>query len=137
VVIDTRPKEATLALQYPTLSPSGHSPRKTLTLTPSISVPEEVSSWSLSIYDPSGKAVRTYLGTDRPQAIAFDGKDDAGKYLPDGELQAVHAVREMEAILDNKGDLFTASSRRIRKVLDGPAEELKAGLQGLTASLWA
>ena len=92
VVIDTQPKQATLTLQYPAFSPNGPSPRKTLTLTPSFSVPDEVSSWSLWIYDSEGKAVRTYLGTGVPQPVVFDGKDDGGKYLPDGALQAVLEV---------------------------------------------
>jgi hypothetical protein len=55
LVIDTRPKEATLKLEYPTFSPNGPSPRKTLTLSPSFSVPDEVSSWSLK----SPSATRT------------------------------------------------------------------------------
>jgi flagellar hook assembly protein FlgD len=89
VVIDTRPKEAAIRLQYQAFSPTGPSPRKTLTLSPSLSVTDEVSSWSLSIYDAEGGAVRTYSGMGAPEPIVFDGKDDTGKYLPDGELQAV------------------------------------------------
>lgn len=89
IVIDTRAKEAAIRLQYPAFSPTGPSPRKTLTLSPSLSVTDEVSSWSLSIYDSSGKPVRTYSGTATPQPIVFDGKDDNGQYLPDGELQAI------------------------------------------------
>ncbi len=105
LVIDTRPKEATLRLQYPAFSPNGPSPRKTLTLTPSISVPDEASSWSVWIYDSAGKAVRTYLGTGAPQPIVFDGKDDSGKYVPDGELQAV-----LEVTYKTRADIKAVSS---------------------------
>jgi flagellar hook assembly protein FlgD len=92
LVIDTRAKEATLKLQYPAFSPDGPSPRRTITLSPSISMPDEASSWSLWIYDSEGKAVRTFLGTGSPQPVVFDGKDDSGRYVPDGELQAVLEV---------------------------------------------
>jgi hypothetical protein len=57
------------------------------------------------------------------------------KEVDEKRLFADHAVRELESIVQNDGDLFSAYSRRIRKVLDGPAEGLKAGLQGLMASL--
>jgi flagellar hook assembly protein FlgD len=89
IVIDTRPKEAAIMLQYPAFSPTGPSTRKTITLSPSLSVTDEVTSWTLSIYDSEGNTVRTYRGTSAPQPIVFDGKDESGKYLPDGELQAV------------------------------------------------
>jgi site-specific DNA recombinase len=57
------------------------------------------------------------------------------KELEEKRLFANHDVREMESIVQNDGDLFTSYSRRIRKGLDGPAEGLKDGLQGLIASL--
>ena len=52
------------------------------------------------------------------------------KELDEKRLFADHAIRELESIVQNDGDLFSAYSRRIRKVLDAPAEGLKAGLPG-------
>ena len=57
------------------------------------------------------------------------------KEIDEKRLFAYHAIRELESIVQDDGDLFTAYGRRIRKVLDGPAEGLKTGLQGLIASL--
>ncbi len=57
------------------------------------------------------------------------------KEVDDKRLFADHAIRELEYIVQNDGDLFSAYSRRIRKVLEGPAQGLKDGLQGLIASL--
>ena len=57
------------------------------------------------------------------------------KDLEEKRLLADHAVCELESIVQDDGDLFSAYSWRIRTVLDGPAEGLKAGLQGLIASL--
>jgi DNA invertase Pin-like site-specific DNA recombinase len=57
------------------------------------------------------------------------------KELEDKRLFADHAFRELESIVQNDGDLFTAYSRQIRKVLDTPAESIKTGLQGFIANL--
>ena len=57
------------------------------------------------------------------------------KEIDEKRLFADHAARELGSILENDADLFTAYSRQIQKVLDGPAEGLKAGLHGLIASL--
>ena len=57
------------------------------------------------------------------------------KELEDKRLFADYAVRELESTVQNDGDAFSAYSRRIRKVLDMPAEGLKAGLLGLIAGL--
>jgi hypothetical protein len=57
------------------------------------------------------------------------------KEIEEKRLLADHAVCELESLVQDDGDLFSAYSRRIRKVLDGPTEQLKAALQGLIANL--
>jgi flagellar hook assembly protein FlgD len=90
LVIDTRPKEAALRLQYEAFSPTGNSPRKTLTISPQLKSAEPVQRWALAIYDASNRTVRTFQATgSAPRPTVFDGRADNGRYLPDGTYRAV------------------------------------------------
>jgi flagellar hook assembly protein FlgD len=89
LVIDTRPKDVALRLQYRAFSPTGNSPRRTLTISPQLKAAEEVDRWILAIYDASNRTVRNYRGTGAPRPTVFDGRSDAGRYLPDGSYRAV------------------------------------------------
>ena len=79
-------------------SPKTESKNSAVTLDISIPVPEEKSGnklveWAVAVKDSSGKTVRTYnqknSGEVPPEKIVFDGNDDSGKLLKDGEYQAV------------------------------------------------
>lgn len=79
-------------------SPNTDSKTSKVALDLTIPVPEEKSGnklveWAVTVKDKAGKAVRTYNQTNSgdipPSSIIFDGKDDSGKQLKDGEYQAV------------------------------------------------
>ena len=79
-------------------SPNTDSKTSNVALDLTIPVPEEKSGnklveWAVIVKDKAGKAVRTYNQTNSgdipPSSIIFDGKDDSGKQLKDGEYQAV------------------------------------------------
>ena len=79
-------------------SPNTDSKTSNVALDLTIPVPEEKSGnklveWAVTVKDKAGKAVRTYNQTNSgdipPSSIVFDGKDDSGKQLKDGEYQAV------------------------------------------------
>lgn len=79
-------------------SPNTDSKTFNVALDLTIPVPEEKSGnklveWAVTVKDKAGKAVRTYNQTNSgdipPSSIIFDGKDDSGKQLKDGEYQAV------------------------------------------------
>ena len=79
-------------------SPNTDSKTSNVALDLTIPVPEEKSGnklveWAVTVKDKAGKAVRTYNQTNSgdipPSSIIFDGKDDSGKQLKDGEYQAV------------------------------------------------
>ncbi len=78
-------------------SPSTDSACKDVKFDITIPVPEEKSGnklveWALTVEDKAGKAVRVYnqsnTGSVPPSEIVFDGKDNAGKQLKDGEYRA-------------------------------------------------
>ena len=79
-------------------SPNTDSKTSDVTLDLSIPVPEEKSGnklveWAVTVKDKDGKAVRTYnqenSGAIPPSSVVFDGKDDKGNQLKDGQYQAV------------------------------------------------
>ena len=79
-------------------SPNTDSKISNVALDVTIPVPEEKSGnklveWAVTVKDKAGKAVRTYnqanSGDIPPSSVIFDGKDDSGKQLKDGEYQAV------------------------------------------------
>jgi len=78
-------------------SPGTDSLNSSTELTLSIPLPEEKSGnklveWSVAVKDSAGKVVRNYdnknSGEVPPQSIVFDGKDNDGKLLKDGQYQA-------------------------------------------------
>ncbi len=78
-------------------SPETESKKSTVTFNVVIPVPEtktgnSLTEWSVVIYNEKGTAVRSFNkekdGNVPPSVIVFDGKDDAGKILPDGSYQA-------------------------------------------------
>ena len=79
-------------------SPKTESKSSDVKLDLSIPVPEEKTGnklveWAVTVKDKSGKVVKTYnqknSGEVPPESIVFDGTDDNGKQLKDGEYQAV------------------------------------------------
>ena len=79
-------------------SPKTDSKTGTVTLDVTIPVPEEKTGnklveWAVTIKDNAGKTVRVYnqanSGAIPPSSIVFDGNDDSGKQLKDGNYQAV------------------------------------------------
>ena len=83
-------------------SPGTDSNSKEVTLDVSIPVPDAKSGnklveWAVTVKDSAGKAVRVYnqdnYGALPPAKVVFDGKDDSGKALKDGEYQAVLSAK--------------------------------------------
>ncbi len=81
-------------------SPKTQSVYQNITFEILIPVPEaktgnKLTSWAVTIQDAKGKVVRTYSslnGENPPSSIVFDGLDDNGKLLSDGEYKAFVAA---------------------------------------------
>ena len=79
-------------------SPKTDSKNSAITLDVTIPVPEEKTGnklveWAVTVKDAAGKTVRTYnqdnSGAVPPSSVVFDGNDENGKQLKDGQYQAV------------------------------------------------
>ena len=91
-------------------SPRTESANSNITLDLTIPVPEEKSGnklveWAVSVKDKSGKIVRSYNqskdGAVPPSKITFDGTDDDGNALKDGEYQAVVTAKYLNGYVPN------------------------------------
>lgn len=92
-------------------SPKTESLLQNITLNLTIPVPEvktgnKLVEWNVSIEDKNHKTVKTFNnvkdGEVPPSSITFDGMDDAGKLLPDGEYQASVTAKYLNGYIPAK-----------------------------------
>ncbi len=92
-------------------SPNTDSSLSSITFDLTIPVPEEktgnkLTEWAVSIESRDGKLVRSYNqtkdGAIPPATIVFDGKDDNGNQLADGEYQAFVTAKYLNGYVPTK-----------------------------------
>jgi outer membrane protein OmpA-like peptidoglycan-associated protein/flagellar hook assembly protein FlgD len=87
--INTQKTEVFISSDQTTFSPNADGIKDRVRLTPNLKVSEGVARFSLRILDRQGTAVKNVTGQNRPpEAYAWDGLDDQGRRLPDGEYIA-------------------------------------------------
>jgi flagellar hook assembly protein FlgD/outer membrane protein OmpA-like peptidoglycan-associated protein len=91
--LNTQATEVFLAADAEVFSPNADGVKDTLTVRPRLKVTEGVASYTLRILDKAGQAVRTLQGQNRaPQDFAWDGLDNRGRRVPDGDYTAELAL---------------------------------------------
>ncbi len=93
IIVDTVKPAINISIDTNAFSPNGDSIRDTVRLEPSMPVTAGLVDWKVSVQTLDGNALRTFSGTGKPAPIAFDGKDDSGKILPESRYQAVFAAQ--------------------------------------------
>lgn len=91
IVVDTRPGEAWMEASAAGFSPNGDGVDDEIFYELRITEDVELRSWELTITDAAGDAVRTYGGVSGaifPARVPWDGADDDGRRVPDGEYAA-------------------------------------------------
>ncbi len=89
VRIDTEKKPVRLSTDVAYFSPFGDGSKNRLKLIPSLTVSAGVDSFTLNVRDAKGQTVRGFSGKNRvPGEILWDGIDDAGNRVPDGQYGA-------------------------------------------------
>ena len=82
-----------------------------------------VERWELAVRNPSGQVVRLYSGAAPvPDEVTFDGRDDAGRALPEGIYQA-----QLDLTYEN-GNRPSAVAPELLIDLTAPAATVKASL---------
>ncbi|HVP19371.1 MAG TPA: FlgD immunoglobulin-like domain containing protein, partial [Spirochaetia bacterium] len=93
IIINTQATPVQLSIDNAFFSPGTSSPKKAVTFDLGVPVKTGIDEWSLAISDASGTVQRTFSGNASiPSTIAWDGKDDGGKQLPDGGYKAKLAI---------------------------------------------
>ena len=93
IIVDTEKPSINISIDINAFSPNGDGVKDTVQLSPSIPIITGLIGWDISIESRDGKAVRSYSGTGSPKAISFDGKNDTGAAIPEGDYQAVISAR--------------------------------------------
>lgn len=94
IIVNTSRPTVALTIDTQAFSPNGDGIKDTVTLSPGIPVTEGLQSWDVSVRDSEGATVRSYRSESAngssPEIgdIVFDGKDEAGRTLPEGSYQA-------------------------------------------------
>ncbi|MCQ2588926.1 MAG: OmpA family protein [Treponema sp.] len=73
---------------------------------PNVKTGNKLVEWAVIITDSKKKVVRTYnntaMGITPPEEIEFDGKDDEGNLLPDGNYQAAVTAKYLNGYVPTK-----------------------------------
>ncbi len=83
--LNTEKTEVFLSTNLSDFSPNADGVKDRIILTPTLKMTAGVKSYELRILDGAGRTVRKIKGQNRaPEATAWDGLDDNGRRLPDG-----------------------------------------------------
>ncbi|MBN2440478.1 MAG: gliding motility-associated C-terminal domain-containing protein [Spirochaetales bacterium] len=95
IVLDTRDTPIMISLSSSYFSPNGDGRQDDVTIIPAIEDQNGLLSWKVSVTDMDGNSKRNFSGpvADVQKEILFDGKDDSGIYLPEGEYQVAFEVK--------------------------------------------
>ncbi len=87
--LNTEKTEVFLSADLGTFSPNADGIKDRVRIIPSLKVTAGVARYTLRILDAQGAAVKTLAAQNRaPETYAWDGLDDQGRRLPDGEYVA-------------------------------------------------
>ena len=87
ITLDTVYPSASISAEYTIFSPDGDGNLDTLPIEVSEATGEE--RWSARILDDEGETVLSTSWSGRPEELVWDGRDEAGNRVPDGEYRYV------------------------------------------------
>jgi flagellar hook assembly protein FlgD/outer membrane protein OmpA-like peptidoglycan-associated protein len=89
IVINTQATPVSLSTDLPAFSPNGDGIKDVIKLLPEVKIADGIEKWTLSVRDQAGTARRSFSGqAPVPASVTFDGKDDAGARLAEGNYRA-------------------------------------------------
>ncbi len=85
IIVNTKPTPVSLTIDLSDFSPNGDGVKDSITFGLDVGVKTGIEHWALEIKDSGGATRRSFTGkTQIPPTIDFDGKDDTGKVLAEG-----------------------------------------------------
>ena len=91
--LNTQATEVFVAADADVFSPNADGVKDTLTVRPRLQVTEGVASYTLRVLDKAGQPMRSLQAQNRaPQDFIWDGLDNRGRRVPDGEYSAELAL---------------------------------------------
>jgi len=123
IVVNTIRPVVNMVIADPWFSPNNDGVKDTLALNITVPVKEEVTSWNIQIKDRQNNTVRTIRGgqTERvPDQLAFDGKNDAGTIMTEGQYSSILSVSYLN------GYTAAAMSPPFNLKVSAPTAEIKS-----------
>jgi outer membrane protein OmpA-like peptidoglycan-associated protein/flagellar hook assembly protein FlgD len=98
IVLDIRETPLTLSLSNSSFSPNGDGKFDDVTIYPAIEDMDGLLTWKVSVADMDGNVQKSFSGegSTLQDEILFDGMDESGTYLPEGDYQVI-----FEALYNN------------------------------------
>ncbi len=118
LVRDTRETPIDIRASVEAFSPEGDRSSDNVVFTPSLQVDEYIDYSVLRILDEDGEPVRTVEFEEAPEPFTWDGTDDIGRSVPDGNYTAELQVFYLP------GNQPTATSDRVVLDTEAPEAEL-------------
>ena len=123
IIVNTQATPVALRATDSDISPNDDGEDDSASYLLDVPVLAGVERWELSVRNPSGQVVRLYSGsTPVPGEVTFDGRDDAGRTLPEGIYQA-----QLDLTYQN-GNRPSAVAPELVIDLTAPAATVKASL---------
>lgn len=88
IIVNTERQRVNIGIDTKAFSPNGDGVKDTVKLYPDLSNTANLHSLNIEIKNKLGKTVRNFARTTK-ESFYFDGKDDSGKILPDGNYRAI------------------------------------------------
>ena len=99
ISVDTRPTPLTLRIDHAYFSPNDDGKRDIIRFIPVLEIKDNIDSWHLTVRDHKDNIITTINGENQTdedeglkEAYKFDGKDDQGRRLPEGEYRGFLTV---------------------------------------------
>ena len=95
IVINTIRPAVNIVVADPWLSPNNDGVKDTVTLSLTVPVKEEVTSWNIQIKDRENTTVRTIRSEQAgavPNDFQYNGQNDTGTILPEGQYTGILSV---------------------------------------------
>lgn len=93
IIIDTDKPSINISIDINAFSPNGDGIKDTIQLNPSIPVQNGLIDWNIDITNRNGLTVKTFKGTSVPKTVVFDGTNNTGSLVAEGEYQAIISAR--------------------------------------------